>query len=43
MDCMVHGAAKSQTQLSDFYFHEKIEILIIYYCLIWKNRKGGFL
>ena len=21
MDCIVHGAAKSQTQLSDFHFH----------------------
>ena len=21
MDCIVHGVAKSQTQLSDFYFH----------------------
>ena len=21
MDCMIHGVAKSQTQLSDFHFH----------------------
>ena len=21
MDCLVHGAAKSRTQLSDFHFH----------------------
>ena len=21
MDCIVHGVAKSRTQLSDFYFH----------------------
>jgi len=26
MDCIVHGVAKSQTQLSDFHFHNK-EIL----------------
>ena len=22
MDCIVHGVAKSQTRLSDFYFHQ---------------------
>ena len=22
MDCIVHGVAKSRTQLSDFYFHQ---------------------
>ena len=25
MDCIVHGVAKSQTQLSDFHFHLKEE------------------
>ena len=25
MDCIVHGVAKSQTQLSDFHFHQKLK------------------
>ena len=24
MDCIVHGVAKSQTQLSDFHFHRSL-------------------
>ena len=39
MDCIVHGAAKSQTQLSDFHFHfKKLNLYyflnnFIYFCL----------
>ena len=25
MDCIVHGVAKSQTQLSDFHFHIQLD------------------
>ena len=27
MDCIVHGVAKSQTQLSDFHFHFSLAVL----------------
>ena len=29
MDCIVHGVAKSQTQLSDFHFHFHLGIYLI--------------
>ena len=34
MDCIVHGVAKSQTQLSDFYF------LSLDYYEIWSSFRG---
>ena len=34
MDCIVHGVAKSQTRLSDFHFHEGLN-------LFPTNKKGG--
>ena len=30
MDCIVHGVAKSQTQLSDFHFHSLIICTFFY-------------
>ena len=30
MDCVVHGVAKSQIQLSDFYFH---------FSRVWQNQE----
>ena len=29
MDCVIHGVAKSWTQLSDFHFHMKFRALIV--------------
>ena len=33
MDCIVHGVAKSQTQLSDFHFHTS-------HTLHWASKEG---
>ena len=36
MDCIVHGVAKSQTQLSDFHFH--FNVLQVHPCChIWQD------
>ena len=39
MDCIVHGVAKSQTQLSNFHFHTKyiFELYIHIYIYIYLN------
>ena len=36
MDCIVHGVAKSQTQLNDFHFHDTWQLPVFNY-LRFKN------
>ena len=40
MDCIVHGVAKSQTQLSDFHFQNKFSLDIL--CLLVTPGKVNF-
>ena len=37
MDCIVHGVTNSQTRLSDFHFHLRIE----YFCLCFLSSNFG--
>ena len=37
MNCVVHGVTKSQTQLSDFHFHNLIQINIIFTSIPYKT------
>ena len=41
MDCIVHGVAKSWTQLSDFNFLFNSKMLIVHLCLTLCNRMDG--
>ena len=41
MDCIVHGVAKSRTQLSDFHFHLCVLIPVVMYgCESWIVKKA---
>ena len=35
MDCIVHGVARSRTQLSDFHFSLKVDLKLQYWRLEW--------
>ena len=40
MDYIIHGVAKSQTQLRDFHFHSFLKVLMHYFVINYPEIRG---